>query len=96
MEHGPYIAEKTQNAVYIVRCLWVEAEAKAFPRPRDMQFSHLIEGAGHLSAHKDVGAGGAAQAVLITVAVGLQQLDDVPLPGCLRCCCQLTEQYVHR
>jgi hypothetical protein len=23
MEHGPYIAERTQNAVYIVRCLWV-------------------------------------------------------------------------
>jgi hypothetical protein len=22
MEHGPYIAERTQNAVYIVRCLW--------------------------------------------------------------------------
>jgi hypothetical protein len=21
-EHGPYIAERTQNAVYIVRCLW--------------------------------------------------------------------------
>jgi hypothetical protein len=22
MEHGPYIAERTQNTVYIVRCLW--------------------------------------------------------------------------
>jgi hypothetical protein len=22
MEHGPYIAERTQKAVYIVRCLW--------------------------------------------------------------------------
>jgi hypothetical protein len=22
-EHGPYIAERTQKAVYIVRCLWV-------------------------------------------------------------------------
>jgi hypothetical protein len=22
MEHGPYIAERTQNVVYIVRCLW--------------------------------------------------------------------------
>jgi hypothetical protein len=24
MEHSPYIAERTQNAVYIVRCLWLE------------------------------------------------------------------------
>jgi hypothetical protein len=23
MEHGPYIAERTQNSVYIVRCLWL-------------------------------------------------------------------------
>jgi hypothetical protein len=23
MEHGPHIAERTQKAVYIVRCLWV-------------------------------------------------------------------------
>jgi hypothetical protein len=22
MEHGPYIAERTQNAAYVVRCLW--------------------------------------------------------------------------
>jgi hypothetical protein len=21
-EHGPYVAERTQKAVYIVRCLW--------------------------------------------------------------------------
>jgi hypothetical protein len=24
IEHGPYIAERTQNAVYIVRCLWLQ------------------------------------------------------------------------
>jgi hypothetical protein len=24
MEHGLYIAERTQKTVYIVRCLWVE------------------------------------------------------------------------
>jgi hypothetical protein len=24
MEHGQYIAERTQKAVYIVRCLWLQ------------------------------------------------------------------------
>jgi hypothetical protein len=27
MEHCPYIAERTQNAVYIVRCLWLKHRA---------------------------------------------------------------------
>jgi hypothetical protein len=45
---------------------------------------HLIKGAGQSSAHPAIRA--AAQAVLISVAVGLQQLDDVLLPG-RRCCC---------
>jgi hypothetical protein len=27
MEHGPYIAERTQKAVYIVRCLWLSTNA---------------------------------------------------------------------
>jgi hypothetical protein len=33
MEHGPYIAERTQNAVYIVRCLWsvcIQRKEKSF------------------------------------------------------------------
>jgi hypothetical protein len=25
-EHGPYIGERSQKAVYIVRCLWVRVE----------------------------------------------------------------------
>jgi hypothetical protein len=25
MEHGPYITERTQKAVFIVRCLWLQA-----------------------------------------------------------------------
>jgi hypothetical protein len=29
MEHGPYIAERTQKAVYIVRCLWVSVKTRA-------------------------------------------------------------------
>jgi hypothetical protein len=28
MEHGPYIAERTQNAVYIVRCLWFRPKVR--------------------------------------------------------------------
>jgi hypothetical protein len=31
MEHSPYIAERTQNAVYIVRCLWSFAKASTLP-----------------------------------------------------------------
>jgi hypothetical protein len=28
-EHGPYIAERTQKAVYIVRCLWLRGSLTA-------------------------------------------------------------------
>jgi hypothetical protein len=29
-EHGPYVAETTQKAVYIVRCLWRAPKAVMF------------------------------------------------------------------
>jgi hypothetical protein len=78
---------------------WIGAGTASFLRPRaainyaaPQKLStrhvpgsyHLIKGAGQSSAHPAIRA--AAQAVLISVAVGLQQLDDVLLPG-RRCCC---------
>jgi hypothetical protein len=29
MEHGPYTAERTQKAVYVVKCLWCRAMTEA-------------------------------------------------------------------
>jgi hypothetical protein len=42
MEHGPHITEKTQKAVYIVRCLWLCCRycVISSPLPRRTEFRH--------------------------------------------------------
>jgi hypothetical protein len=48
MEHSPYTAERTQNAVYIVRCLWIaqicgsSMKKKTRPRHRNWAVSIIV------------------------------------------------------
>jgi hypothetical protein len=48
MEHGPYIAERTQTAVYIVRCVWerlgVPVAALGY---KETGYSSLVAAAGY-------------------------------------------------